>query len=880
LTDASVQLKPKPPSLEARLPPPGEPVDGDRLLELFLDYAEELGVELYPAQEEAILEVFSGHNVVLNTPTGSGKSLVALAVCFKALADNKFAFYTAPIKALVTEKFFELCAALGARNVGMMTGDASVNRDAPIVCCTAEILANVALREGSRAQADWVVMDEFHYYSDRDRGAAWQIPLLTLPQARFLLMSATLGKPEFFVGELTRRTSVPTALVRSSDRPVPLDWEYSETPLQETVQKLAAAGKSPIYIVHFSQRAASERAQDLMSLNFTTKEGKQLLKEELKGFRFDSPFGKELSRFLPHGIGVHHAGMLPKYRRLVERLAQRGVLHIICGTDTLGVGVNVPIRTVLFTQLCKYDGEHTTVLSVRDFQQIAGRAGRRGFDTLGSVVVQAPEHEIENKVLKQRAEGNPKKQKKLHLKRAPERGYKPWNDKTLVTLRDSEPEALVSRLNINHGMLLNVLSQKNGCHAARTLLRNCHEPPARKRQLLKQGMSLFGSLVSAQILSVRGHQVSVNTDLQEDFSLNHALALYAIEAIEALDPEHDNYALSLLSVIEAIMESPATILHAQVARLKTLKMNELKAQGVEYEQRIEELDKIEHPKPESVFIYETFNLFAKKHPWVTGHDIAPKSIARDMHEQVLSFNDYIKEYGLARAEGVLLRYLTDVYRALKQTVPEKCKTEDVLDLEEWLGAEVRQVDASLIDEWERLEAVAQGDEPRAVQAAPPPPPDITRNARAFEIMIKNATFRLVRAMAGHDDERFLQILEELAPTDGAPVIAATGETLTPALIELLLAPYWAEHATLSVDADARSAARVAIERGVRAHIPQGVSGEIWYVRQTLSDPEENHDQALHFAVDLAASRRDDRLVMTWLGLQQGTEEPGGLAIER
>jgi len=859
VTAPAASAKPNPPSLEARLPPRGEHLDSDRLLERFLGYVEELGVELYPAQEEAILEVFSGHNVILNTPTGSGKSLVALAACFKAVADDQFAFYTAPIKALVAEKFFELCAAFGARNVGMMTGDASVNRDAPILCCTAEILANVALREGEAAQADWVIMDEFHYYSDRDRGAAWQIPLLTLPRSRFLLMSATLGKPEFFVEDLTRRTGVQTALVRSSERPVPLDWEYSETPMQETIQKLWAAGKSPVYIVHFSQRAASERAQDLMSLNFSTKEDKQALKEELKGFRFDSPFGRELSRFLPHGIGVHHAGMLPKYRRLVERLAQRGVLHIICGTDTLGVGVNVPIRTVLFTQLCKFDGENTTVLSVRDFQQIAGRAGRRGFDTLGSVVVQAPEHEIENKVLKQRAEGNPKKQKKLHLKKAPERGYKPWNDKTLVKLRDSEPEALVSRMAVNHGLLLNVLSQKNGCLAARRLLRASHEPPARRRQLLRQGMSMFASLVSSQILAVDGHTVRVNADLQEDFSLNHALALYALEALEALDPEHEQYALSVLSVLESIVESPGTILHAQVARLKTLRMNELKAQGVEYEARIEELEKIEHPKPEADFIYETFNLFSKKHPWVTGHDIAPKSIARDMYEQVLSFNDYIKEYGLARAEGVLLRYLTDVYRALKQTVPEKFKTEEVLDLEEWLGAEVRQVDSSLLDEWERLEQVSSGADlsPQAALAAAPPP-DITRNQRAFEIMIKNASFRLVRAMAGRDSERFLSILEELAGDDLRE--PGTDEPLTALGIERLLEPYWAEHPSLLVDANARSSARVSIERS---------PNELWQVRQTLSDPEENHDYAFSFVVDLSASRQSERLVMRWLGLAAG-----------
>ncbi len=847
------------PSLEARLPPIDDPALAEKLLEAFLGYVEEVGMELYPAQEEAILEVFSGHNVVLNTPTGSGKSLVALAVCFKALAEGKFAFYTAPIKALVTEKFFELCAALGARNVGMMTGDASVNREAPILCCTAEILANLALREGSQAQADWVVMDEFHYYSDRDRGAAWQIPLLTLPQSRFLLMSATLGKPEFFVSELTRRTKVQTTLVRSSDRPVPLDWEYSETPLTETIAKLVAAGKSPIYIVHFSQRAASERAQDLMSLNFSSKEDKQQIKEELKGFRFDSPFGKELSRFIPHGIGVHHAGMLPKYRRLVERLAQRGVLHIICGTDTLGVGVNVPIRTVLFTQLCKFDGENITLLSVRDFQQIAGRAGRRGFDSLGSVVVQAPEHEIENKMLKQRAEGNPKKQKKLHLKKAPERGYKAWNARTLDTLKDSEPEPLVSRLTVNHGLLLHVLSRPAGCQAARRLIRDCHEPPARKRQLLRQGMSLFSSLISSEILSVTGRRVRVNADLQADFSLNQALSLYAIEAFDSLDPKLDQYAMSLLSVVEAIMENPGAILHAQVQRLKTLRMAELKAEGVEYEARIEELDKIEYPKPEADLIYETFNLFAKQHPWVSGQNIAPKSIARDMHEQVLSFNDYVKEYGLARAEGVLLRYLTDVYRALRQTVPEKYKTEDVLDLEEWLGAEVRQVDASLIDEWERLEGARALEAQSAVAEAPPPPPDITKNQRAFGILLRNACFRLVRAMASRDEARFAQVLGELGPDlEPAEPPSAGREALTAMAAERLLAPYWEEHAGLLVDADARSAARLLIDR---------TSNESWQVRQILSDPDGNHDWALVLRVDLAACRRENRLVIQLCALE-------------
>ena len=230
---------------------PGADVSSEQLLETFLEYCLEIGLELYPSQEEALLEIFSGQHVILNTPTGSGKSLVGLAACFKALAEGQTAFYTAPIKALVTEKFFELCDVLGSRNVGLMTGDGSVNREAPVICCTAEILANLALREGADCRADWVVMDEFHYYSDRDRGSAWQIPLLTLPKTRFVLMSATLGRTEFFLKELEARTGVGATLVLSTDRPVPLDYQYRETPLQETVDELIAGGKYPIYMVHF-----------------------------------------------------------------------------------------------------------------------------------------------------------------------------------------------------------------------------------------------------------------------------------------------------------------------------------------------------------------------------------------------------------------------------------------------------------------------------------------------------------------------------------------------------------------------------------------------------------------------------------------------------
>src|SRR5215213_3056483 len=376
-------------SLTGLLP---DPPEADALYEAFVGWIEHQGLTLYPHQDEAVIELFSGNNVVLATPTGSGKSIVAVAAHFAALADGRTTFYTAPIKALVSEKFLALCATFGAENVGMLTGDAAVNSGAPIIACTAEVLANIALREGADADIGQVVMDEFHFYADPQRGWAWQVPLLTLPQAQFLLMSATLGDLTFLREDPTRRTGRPTALVANAERPVPLHHYYATTPMHETIQDLLDTKQAPVYVVHFTQASALERAQALMSVNVCSKEEKAAIAELIGGFRFSSAFGTTLSRLVRHGIGVHHAGMLPKYRRLVEQLAQAGLLKVICGTDTLGVGINVPIRTVVFSALSKYDGTRTRLLTAREFHQIAGRAGRAGYDTAGTVVVQAPEH--------------------------------------------------------------------------------------------------------------------------------------------------------------------------------------------------------------------------------------------------------------------------------------------------------------------------------------------------------------------------------------------------------------------------------------------------------------------------------------------------------
>lgn len=822
------------------LAPRPENVRAEDVLDAFLAYVKDQGLTLYPAQEEAILEVFAGKNVILNTPTGSGKSLVATAMHFLAMAEGRRSFYTCPIKALVSEKFFALCRDFGPENVGMMTGDASVNSDAPIICCTAEILSNMALRQGEDADVDSVIMDEFHYYADRERGIAWQIPLLTLRHARFLLMSATLGPTELFERTLVELTGAETAVVRSSHRPVPLDFVYRETPLHETIADLVRAGRYPIYIVNFAQRAAAEEVQNLMSSDFSSKDEKKAIQAALVGMRFDTPYGKEVQKFIRHGLGLHHAGLLPKYRRLVERLAQKGHLKIISGTDTLGVGVNIPIRTVLFTRLCKFDGEKTTILSVRDFQQISGRAGRKGFDEQGSVVAQAPEHVIENLRLEAKAGDDPKKKRKLVKKKPPNKGYVYWDRATFDRLVASAPEPLVSQFQMSHGMLLNVLLRgRGGCKAMARLIRHSHETRARKRAIGRTALQMFKSLSDASIVEVSPeHGVSVNAELQDDFSLNHALSLYLLDTIELLDRASETYALDLLTLVESILENPELVLFRQLDKIKAEKMAEMKAAGVEFDDRIAELEKLDYPKPNREFIYDTFNAFAKKHPWVGEDNIRPKSIARDMFEKFQSFTEYVKEYGLERGEGVLLRYLSDVYKTLVQTVPAPDKTPEVDELVTYFGAIVRAVDSSLLDEWETMRRGGAGETVAAEDIVVTGEADVTTNEKEFTVLVRNAVFAVVRALARKD-------------WHGAAALIEPGEW-TAERLEAAFAAFFAEHAALRIDPKARSPENTRI-----------VSKDdgVWRVEQVLIDPEDANDWALVFAIDLGRSREQARPVL-------------------
>ena len=855
-------------------------VNADTILDGFLAYVQGKGLSLYPAQEEAILELLAGHNVILKTPTGSGKSLVAAALHYKSLSEGRRSVYTCPIKALVNEKFLALCRDFGPENVGMSTGDATVNHDAPILCCTAEVLANIALRDGAKARVDDVIMDEFHYYSDRERGVAWQVPLLTLPQARFLLISATLGDTEFFEKELTKLTGAPTSSVWSAERPVPLEFSYSEESLEELVQQLRDAGHLPAYLVHFTQSSATQTAQNLLSLSFCTQAEKEKLAEALAKVRFNSPFGKDVKKFLRSGIGLHHAGMLPKYRILVEKLAQQNLLKLICGTDTLGVGVNVPIRTVLFTSLAKFDGEKSRVLPVRDFHQISGRAGRRGFDNIGYVIAQAPEHVIENRKLEKKAAENPKKAGKFHRVQ-PEKGAIVWDEKTFRRLLDSPPEPLVSSFAVSHGMLLNVLARpENGCAAMKKILRDCHDTDAAKKAHRRRALQLFRSLVERGIVEFipreqrRGTPVRVNVDLQDDFSLNQQLSLFLVDTVEKLDRANPEYARMVLALTEAILENPQTILYAQINKLKERMVAEMKAEGIEYEDRMEKLEKVEHPKPYRDWIYNVFNEFAAKHPWVGQDNIQPKSIGLEMFERYMSFQDYIRLYGLERSEGLLLRHLSGVYKTLAQTVPEGCRDETVEEMLLYFEGLVRSTDSSLLDEWEKIrdpsfEAAESGD------AAPKTerPHDITRDKKELERLVRAGIFRFLRPLSiGNYPEASaeLALLAGRPAEDAAPPpltakdLSAVNEGRGPfawhaLALEKAFSPYWETRETLRLDPVARAAANTLFseepqEPGLR-------------VEQILVDADEANDWSLVFHLDLEESRKSGgpRLHLCTLG---------------
>jgi superfamily II RNA helicase len=823
------------------LPSPGHDLGDERPRspdDLFADFegwATERGLPLYPHQEEALLEIVAGSNVIVATPTGSGKTLIATAALFAGLATQRRSFYTAPIKALVSERFFELVAVFGADNVGMVTGDSAVNPEAPIICCTAEILASMALRGGAATDVGVVVMDEFHYYGDPQRGVAWQIPIIELPRAQFVLMSATLGDVTFFAEDLTRRTGNETAVITGVTRPVPLHYSYELQPLQELLEELLKSGRAPIYVVHFTQAAALERAQSLTSIPVATRAERDRIADLIGDFRFSAGFGKTLSRLVRHGIGVHHAGMLPKYRRLVEKLAQSGLLKIICGTDTLGVGINVPIRTVLITALTKFDGTRMRSLNAREFHQISGRAGRAGFDTAGDVVVLAPEHEIENERRLRKAGDDAVKRKRVVRTKPPE-GFINWSEKTFDRLVAAQPEQLQSHFAVTNAMVLSVVARPGDAFAAmRHLIEDSHEPRARQLRHAKRALEIARGLLGSGVVErieppdATGRRWRVTTDLQLDFALNQPLSPLALAALEILDPQSETYALDVVSLIEATLDDPGAVLGAQRFKARGEAVAAMKADGVEYEERMARLEEVDHPKPLADVVEAAYELYKQGHPWIADYSPSPKAVVRDMYERAMNFGEYVAYYQLTRSEGVVLRYLSDAFQAMRRTVPVEARVPELTDLIGWLGELVRGVDSSLLDEWDELSHPEPPAGPGADTDFRPPTAHrgVTGNVRAFTIMVRNALFQRVT----------------LAALERYDLLGAFDDGWDARRWEDAMDPYWQEYDELGTGGDARSAAMITVTPGPT----------VWTVRQTFDDPDAHRDWGISAEVDVAAS---------------------------
>jgi superfamily II RNA helicase len=830
-------------SLLELLPPAGS--DASAVLDAFAAWAAATGRPLYPHQEEAALALATGDHVVLATPTGSGKSLVAVAGVLLALNQGRRAVWTAPIKALVAEKFFDLVDLLGAQQVGLATGDAAINADAPVLVCTAEVLANHALATGPGSDVGFACLDEFHYYADRDRGWAWQVPLLELTGCQMLLASATLGDMGAIVADLERRTGRAVTEVTSVHRPTPLYHQWRMTTVAESVQEAVREGLSPVYVVHANQAAAIERGQALVSMNVTTRAQREAIADALSGVRMARGFGDTLGRLLRNGVGVHHAGMLPRYRRLVERLAGDGLLPVICGTDTLGVGVNIPIRTVLMTALTKFDGNRVRVFTAREFHQLAGRAGRPGFDPDGHVWVQAPDHVIETARALAKAGDDPKARRKATRAKAPD-GFVHYDEATLQRLVAARPEPLVSRFRVTPDLVASVLGRPDGPAALKHLLRTNHEPEQRRRMHVRRAIAVYRSLeaagVAERLRDERGRCSGVRVGslvegLDERAALRFSAPLmpFAIEVVATFDRDDPAYVLDVVSVVESVLDDPRQVLYAQQNAARAAEVARLKADGVPYEERLERLDGVSWPQPLAELLSVCFADYRTHHPWVAEAP-SPKSIVREMLESGDSFATFVRRYRLDRSEGLVLRYLTDTWRTLDRSLPDDVYVDALEDVVDWLGAMIRAVDATLLDEWTLLaggpvhEHLAP-ETPTLGGSGPPP---------AWRTAVRTAAFGWVELLS----RRANGLLAERCGWDEQALVEA-------------MAPYWDEYASIEVDADARSSRWF--------HLAE--EPDRWTVTQQIADPAGDGEWRFVATVDLEQARAEGapHLRLTSLG---------------
>lgn len=849
------------------------PIDPEDALMRYSSWVQSQGITLWPHQEEALLDLASNEHVILGTPTGSGKSLVAVGMCYFACTQNKTIYYTAPIKALVSEKFFYLVKLFGKDLVGMITGDCVINSEAPIICCTAEILAQDALRWETDSDIKLVCMDEFHYFGDKDRGWAWQVPLLVLKDTQFLLMSATLGDTTALAQKLKSLTQRDVSTITNAPRPVPLSYSYSTLSLEASVELIMQQRGVPVYIVCFAQSEAQKSAAALASFGISNKEEREEIKKELAGFNFSTAYGKELKRLLLCGVGVHHAGMLPRYRLLVERLAQKGLLPVICGTDTLGVGINVPIHTVVLRALAKYDGRRMRILNSREFHQITGRAGRSGFDTEGVVVSLATPYEIERLRARAKAANDPKKLKRIKVPKPPE-GYVGWSEHTFQKLIESEPEALTPRLKITHAMVLAEVMHGGAAYARlHALIKNSFQTAEEQEKLIHACQEIFATLMDAGVIvreeatgaavqpgdDTAGDQPAAGTtsdtaattagdtnatvaadtwenasyalakDIPSDFALDQMLAPFVIAACELIDRESPNYALDIVSLVEASLENPPQIMKALVKEAKNKALAEMKMEGIDYEERMERLENVSYEKPLKELIDVAYMRYCAEVPWAKDFQLYPKSIVRAMLESANDFKGYVQKISISRSEGTLLRYLSDAWRVLAKTIPQEFINDDLERIISWLHMLIRTTDSSLLDEWEMDSLTAKTPQTPRVG-----PVQIVEDPHGLEIMIHNALFKRV-LLASKNDSAALGKLDE-------PFGFYERKWRS------VLDEFFEAHEALYINQDARS------KRYFSVDTREEKTQHLWHAHISFLDAEGDIDFGISADVDLDATK--------------------------
>ena len=671
--------------------------------EVATNYLDQLPYPPYPVQEEALLAWFTAEQgVLVCAPTGTGKTLIAQAALFEALHSNTIAYYTTPLIALCEQKFVEMQAAavrwgFRAQDVGLVTGNRRVNPKARVLVVVAEILLNRLLHpdgfEFTHTSA--VVMDEFHSFADPERGIVWELSLNMLPKhVRLLLLSATVGNSMEFLHWLSRCHGRTLELVEGRERKVPLTYHWvPDNFLNELLVEMAkgddASRKTPALVFCFNRDECWSVAEQLKGLDLMSPAQKSAVNKEVDALEWPHGVGPKLKQMLRRGVGVHHAGLLPKYRRVVEELFEKKLLSVALCTETLAAGINLPARSVVLTSLVKGPFGKEKLIDPSTAHQIFGRAGRPQFDTEGHVFAVPHEDDIRLTKWKKQYEAIPEvtkdpallKKKKELLKKKPSRNQakKYWTENDFEKLRAAAPARLYSKGPLPWRLLAYLLSTSPDIDLVRTVVR--------KRLLDQPRIEAGLKVLNSMLLTLHNGgfiQLDPSPSDTEDVTFTHARStekLATLLAFRAIHPLYGAFLMNYLGVadegerlqlLESVLELPrpllkfvrvpwelpagplqSTVIDPELINRGLIASIEPEAEGEEAP-RDEFIPWEERPP---VFADRVKLLFEALHPDVLDVSVTPVYAAVEVLEFGGNFNTYITHKDLAKQEGLIFRHL-------------------------------------------------------------------------------------------------------------------------------------------------------------------------------------------------------------------------------